>query len=63
MAAILALARRLASVDEPAKLSQPLVFLGGCVRAEPGLDGRQQLRLKSGQFAQRGNLIDARESR
>src|SRR4030042_4877406 len=45
--------------DEPLKLTQPLVFLGGCVRAEPSLDGRQQFHLKSAQFAQRGDLIEA----
>src|SRR4030042_609732 len=45
--------------DEPSKRTQPPVFLGGCVRAEPSLDGRQQLHLESCEFAQRWDLIDA----
>ncbi len=59
MAAILALARLLASVMHRRISANHSLSSGVAHRAEPILDCRQQLRLKSCQFAQRRDLIDA----
>src|SRR3972149_4887453 len=45
--------------DEPSKLTKPLALLGRRIRAEPMLDCREQLLVKSCQFAQRWDLMDA----